>query len=90
MDNKAVFTTRFVVEENSEIVYVLHDHEGDWQFFSNDEATEQDARVVAMDVILELDPSIQEILDIPPGTEAWREDKDTEWGTKEYEEEEEE
>lgn len=27
-----VFTTRFVLEDNSDITCVTHDHEGDWQF----------------------------------------------------------
>jgi hypothetical protein len=32
-ENKAVITTKFVVENNSTIVSVFYDEDGDWQFF---------------------------------------------------------
>lgn len=82
MDNRAVFTTRYVIENKAVIVYVSHDKDGDWQFFSNEDANEQDARVVSMDEILEIDPSIKEILWMPEGTEAWRKGVGQEWATK--------
>lgn len=86
MNNKPVFTTKFVIEDRSEIIYVTHDKEGDWQFFSKEEASEQEARVVSMDEILDLDNSIEEILWIPEGTEAWREGVGKEWTTKVFSE----
>jgi hypothetical protein len=82
MDNKPVFTTKFVIEDHSEIIYVAHDKEGDWQFFSREDASEQDARIISMNEILELDGSLKEILWIPEGTEAWREGAGKEWTTK--------
>jgi hypothetical protein len=84
MDNKPVFTTKFVIEDRSEIVYVAHDKEGDWQFFSEEDASEQDARIISINEILELDGSLKEILWIPEGTEAWREGVGKEWTTKVY------
>ena len=79
MDNKVVFTTRFVVEDNSEIIYACHDSDGDWQFFSKEEATEEDAMIISMDEILEIDNSIEKILDIPKGFEAHRSNKLDDW-----------
>ena len=72
MDNKTVFTTKFVIEDGSEIIYVAHDKDDDWQFFSKEDASEQEARIVFMNEILDLDASLKEILWIPEGTEAWR------------------
>ncbi|MEN9548297.1 MAG: hypothetical protein RIR12_888 [Bacteroidota bacterium] len=86
MYNNPVFTTKFVIESKAEIIYVTHDREGYWQFFSNQDASEQEARVVSMDEILEIDPSLEEILWIPEGTEAWREGVGKEWVTKVYSE----
>ena len=82
MNNKPVFTTKFVIEDRSEIIYVAHDKDGDWQFFSKEDASEQEARLVSMDEILELDTSVKEILWIPEGTEAWREGIGKKWVTK--------
>jgi hypothetical protein len=59
MDNKPVFTTKFVIEDRSEIIYVAHDKEGDWQFFSREDASEQDARIISINEILELDGSLK-------------------------------
>jgi hypothetical protein len=58
MDNKTVFTTKFVIEDRSEIIYVAHDKDGDWQFFSKEDASEQEARIVFMNEILDLDTSL--------------------------------
>jgi len=84
--NKPVFTTRFVIENLSEIIYVVHDKDDDWQLFSKEDAGEQDARVVSMGEILNIDPTIEEILWIPEGTEAWRDGIGKEWTTKVYSE----
>ena len=84
MNNKPIFTTKFVIEDRSEIIYVAHDKDGDWQFFSKEDASEQEARIVFMNEMLVLDPSIKEILWIPEGTEAWREGVGKEWTTKVY------
>jgi hypothetical protein len=82
MSNVAVFTTKYVVEKGSPIIYVSHDDEGDWQFFSKEDATEQEARIVTLDEIIERDPSIKEILWMPEGMEAWREGAGKAWTTK--------
>lgn len=88
-NNKAVFTTKYILENNSPITYVVHDSDGDWQFFGPEEnIIDTDIRVIAFEEILAMDPSIEELLDIPAGTEAWREDKDTEWTISSEDEEE--
>lgn len=74
-----VFTTRFVIEDNSDITFATHDHEGDWQFMSDDEFNESDARVVSLQEILELDSTLLKLADLPIGYEAKRNDKYSNW-----------
>lgn len=70
--NQAVFTTKYVVEKNSPIIYVSHDEEGDWQFFGAEVGlTSDDARVVSLGEIIGIQPSLKEILWMPAGMQAW-------------------
>ncbi len=82
METRPVFTTKFVIENNSDIIYVSHDADGDWQFFSKEEAYEKDVRVVSLNEILEIDASVNKILCLPEGTEAWRSKKGDKWTAK--------
>lgn len=74
-----VFTTRFVLDSKSEIVYVTHDEDGDWQFFGKEEISEQDARITSLGEILEIDSSLEELMSMPQSAEAWREEKGGKW-----------
>ena len=38
--NKAVLTTRYVVKNNSPVVTVIYDEDGDWQFLGTEEIDE--------------------------------------------------
>ncbi len=78
----AVFTTKFVVEDDHEITYVTHDaDDGSWQFLSSD--TFEDyrlvAKVVGLGQIIEKDSSILEILNMPIGFYAERENRESKW-----------
>jgi len=78
--NTAVFTTRYVLEQKSDITYVVHDADGDWQFFSAEQfSSEADGRIVSFSEIIEIEPSIADILWIPPGTRAWRTEPTGDW-----------
>lgn len=82
MQRTAVITTKFVIENKSPIVSVFRDEDGDWQFFGKEEnIQEQDARVIGLDEILEIDLSIKDILWINNGMQAWRDTIDGEWNT---------
>ena len=77
---KAVFTTVYVIENNSPIVYVSHDIDGDWQFFGHEKDVEIDkARVVSLEEIIEIDSSVKDVLDMPRGTAAHRKSRESEW-----------
>lgn len=86
MENLAVLTTKFVLEDNSPIVSVFKDEEGDWQFFGKEEGiSEEDARVVSLEEILEIDKSIKDILSIDNRSHAWRDEIGTDWNIENYE-----
>jgi hypothetical protein len=79
---QAVFTTRYVLENNSPIIYVSHDKEGDWQFFGKeDDLTEKDARIITLGEIIALEPLLNKILWIPEGMQAWLNIETQEWIT---------
>lgn len=78
----AVFTTKFVLEENKTITYVTHEIEdGAWQFFSDDsfDNFEDVGKVIGLQEIIELDSSLLELLDLPLGCSASRKDKNDSW-----------
>lgn len=80
--NQAVFTTKYVLENNSPVIYVSHDADGDWQFFGKEDGlNEEDARIISFGEILKINPSLKEILWIPEGMEAWFNDETKEWQT---------
>lgn len=85
--NEAVFTTKYVLTNQSPIVYVIHDLEGAWQFFGSEEHLEtEDARIVSLGEIIEMDTTIKEILWMPEGVEARRAQVGDEWTTRIYSE----
>ena len=79
--NVAVFTDRRILEGHSFIYYVGHDaNDGAWQFHGPEGFTnEVDAKVVGLKTIVELDPSIVLLVDLPRGWCAWRESVDEVW-----------
>lgn len=75
----AVFTTRHVINRNSDILHVYHDEDGDWQFFGPEEIDEADAAIVTMREILEIDSSLTTILNIKTGSHAHRNSRGEKW-----------
>lgn len=83
--NNPVITTRFVLENNSTIVSVFRDEDGDWQFFGNEEnISEKDAKIVSLKEILMIDPTLKELLEIENGSHASREYKTDKWIVQRY------
>ena len=72
-ENVAVITLRQIVREGRPILHVTHDRDdGGWQFLGAGDANPNDAMVVALREIVRLDPSVQQLADLPPGWRAWR------------------
>ncbi len=81
--NTAIITTRYVLELKSPILYVFHFDDGFWQF-SGDEKnlSDSDYKLIALEEIINLDPSIQEVSDLPFNSEAYRKDINSKWNVK--------
>lgn len=77
--NTAVFTTRFVVENDSPILYVTHDSDGDWHFMGDEDVDENDAKLVSIKNILDLDKSLNDLPFLEEGHRAVRLVKKDSW-----------
>ena len=80
--NTAVFTTKFVIDEKKVITTVSHYKEdGAWDFFSDDEFIEYEkiAKLVSLEEILDLDPSIKDLSDLKEGFTAYRKSLKDKW-----------
>ena len=77
--NRAVFTTRQVLEGGYPVVLVTHDHEGNWQFLCGTTDDPKDGRLVGMATVIEKNPTILELVDLPVGWQAIRESTDRPW-----------
>lgn len=72
------FTTRQVLE-GQPISYVYHNEQGDWQFMSDSKPNAKDARIVCLEDITKLDPSVNDVYALPFGWYAWRNAKGEKW-----------
>jgi hypothetical protein len=78
----AVFTTRFVLDDKKTITFVSHELEDNsWQFFSDDKFDDFNAvaKVVGFNEILEIDPSLIDLISLEPGYHAKRKDRNDIW-----------
>ena len=83
--NTAAFTTRHVLEGTLPILEVYHDHDGEWQFMCGTTNATEDAKLVCLGCMLESDPSIADLADMPLGWMAYRESPDDPWSKEPYE-----
>jgi len=51
---QAVFTCCHIIEENKPILYVNHDDEEDWQFLCGENHITKDARIIALQEIVNI------------------------------------
>lgn len=79
MNELAVYTTQDVVQEKSPILSVFHDLDGDWQFLGNELVTTENAMIVSLSQIIDIDASVNDILNMPSGYEAHRKSKKKSW-----------
>lgn len=77
--NSYVFTTKDILSGAAAILHVSHDIEGDWQFLEMGNVSESDARVVSLGEIVELDSTVLEVADLPVGSVAVRDDRNSSW-----------
>ena len=78
--NVAAITTIRVLEDNFPVLSVTHysdDHS--WAFMCGTTNDTKDGRVIGMNKVLKLDPTLRTIADLPPGWTARRERIGAEW-----------
>jgi hypothetical protein len=78
--NTASFTTKFVLD-GSPILRVYRDYDSDWQFHGapDQPATNDICRVVGLGCMIDRDPSLAELHDLPCGWRATRGSTDVPW-----------
>ena len=77
--NKSAITTKYVVNNNSIIVSVFYDEDGDWQFLGEEEVSEEDAIVVSIQEMIDIDKSLANLPDLKEGESAYRKNKESIW-----------
>ncbi len=78
--NCATFVTRGLIECKNPILFVSHDEDDHaWQFHDTLDAHGDEARIVCLSHVLEIDPKICELADLPPSWVAWRQDENSPW-----------
>ena len=78
--NQYVITTKYVINNNSPIIRVMHEEDGDWQFLGKEEnLSESDAYVLSLGEILCLDKTLQDLLSLPLGKQAYRTSPKDNW-----------
>lgn len=87
--NQYIITTKFVVNEGSLITRVIHDDEGDWQFLGiEQELCDSDALILSLSEILTHDPTLETIINLPIGKQAFRHALNVPWEICDYDEDE--
>ena len=77
--NKSAITTKYVVNNNSIIVSVFYDEDGDWQFLGEEEVSEEDAIVVSIQEMIDIDKSLVNLPELKEGESAYRKNKESIW-----------
>ncbi|GAB6009421.1 hypothetical protein [Dysgonomonas reticulitermitis] len=78
--NKSILTTSYVLTNGSPVTFVFYDEDGDWQLFGNDEVVEdEDAYLVSVEEMLEMEPALRKLPDMQPGQAVVREKDSTRW-----------
>lgn len=76
--NLAVFTTSQVLE-GKPILYVYHNDDGAWQFHSEQEPNLKDSKLVCLEEITKIDPTVNELYHLSLGKSAWRKSLNDSW-----------
>ena len=80
--NTACFTCSHVLERGKPILYVSHDEDGYWQFLCGDTHKEEDARIVSLASILNIDETMSDLAELDYGEYAEAESETSDWTVK--------
>jgi len=73
------FTTTGVAEKQATIVFVFHDRDASWQFMDAEPWVQGDIVVSHLGHLIDQDPTLDELADLPIGWEASRDGSDKPW-----------
>lgn len=76
------YVMKQLMDGTEPVLKVVHDETGDWQFIGITGANSTDGRLIHPEHILEIDPSVKEVMDLPFGWQAVRYNKDKPWKRK--------
>ena len=75
-----VFICGHIFRDERPVLLVIHETDGDWQLLcGGDHDVGETPHVVGVGHLLDRDPSLQELADLPLGWEAERESADASW-----------
>jgi hypothetical protein len=77
--NRAVFTSKRVTRAGRPVLLVVHDEDGDWQFLCGSTNRQKDAQLVSLGHVIDLDPGLAELANLPEGWRASREAAGAAW-----------
>ena len=78
--NFSVISLKQIIDGGEPILHVTHDSkDGAWQFLGWETPETEDAVTVCLEHVVEADPTINELHDLPAGWRAWRENKRDAW-----------
>ncbi len=78
--NTIVMTLERILRGVSSLLLVTHDAEdGGWQFLDGDQVFEEDGTTGLLGEMVQYDPSLIELADLPAGWYAWRDTPDQPW-----------
>jgi len=78
--NVGIVTVRQIMNGERSVLLVCRDEgDGSWQFLTGDEFKMEDALLVALHSVVELDSSLYELADLPAGWNARRERPGSPW-----------
>ena len=78
--NCGAVTMRQVIEKKEPILLVSHDADDHgWQFIGSSDASVADGKLVCLEEIVAMDPSVLEVADLPPGWQAVRSSPSEPW-----------
>ena len=77
--NTAIFTSRNVLTKDKPIVYVSHNEDGSWEFYSEKELLEDNIKVLSIYEIVKMDLSLNEVFNLDYGQYAERKNPGAPW-----------
>jgi hypothetical protein len=75
-----VITLGRILRGETQLLLVTHDaDDGSWQCLDGDHAFEEDAQVASLELMMQFDPTLRTLADLPVGWYAWRASVDEPW-----------